>query len=506
MPAGAMPRLRHLPLPVAMLGLAAFGMLLPAAQALALGQDGIAGAFLGSGALALLLALLLALALATRQRRQPAQGLLQGLVLGYLLLPPVLALPLAAALPGLGLSRAWFEMVSALTTTGATLLDPATLPAPLHLWRGLVGWGGGFLVLVAAVGILAGLNLGGFELYAPHAAGRVARLPPQAGAGRDPSDRLAAQVAALAPLYLGLTLALWLALRLAGDPPLVGLLHAMAVLSTSGITPLAGGLAAAPSGHLGEALLLGGLAVALSRRFTPGALPPPAGAGLLHDPELRLGLALVVLVALVIAARHLPELFAGTAAPPGLLRRIWAALFTALSFLTTTGFTAADWGGISAGPGQDAPGLMLIGLAIVGGGVGTAAGGVTLLRLWALLALARREMERLALPDSIGGGGAPARQLRGEGALVAFVFLMLFALTLGAVHLALSALGYGFEQALVLAVAAVATVGPLGGSAADWAALDPGARSVLAMAMVVGRLETLVLLALLVPAAWGARQ
>ena len=56
-------------------------------------------------------------------------------------------------------------MLSCLTTTGATLFDrPQAVPEPLHLWRALVGWAGGLLVLVTAFAILAPLNLGGFEI------------------------------------------------------------------------------------------------------------------------------------------------------------------------------------------------------------------------------------------------------------------------------------------------------------------------------------------------------
>ncbi|MFN4102601.1 MAG: TrkH family potassium uptake protein, partial [Pararhodobacter sp.] len=76
-------------------------------------------------------------------------------------LPLLLALPFAESLPDTGWFNAWWEMVSALTTTGASLYSADLLPAPLHLWRALVGWMGGFFILVAAVAILAPLRVGG---------------------------------------------------------------------------------------------------------------------------------------------------------------------------------------------------------------------------------------------------------------------------------------------------------------------------------------------------------
>ena len=101
-----------------------------------------------------------------------------------MLLPLVLAAPLVALVPAIGLGGAYFEMLSCLTTTGATLFDrPQLLSEPLHLWRALVGWAGGLIVLVAAFAILAPLNLGGFEI------GQAGRRPARAARAAAPSRR-----------------------------------------------------------------------------------------------------------------------------------------------------------------------------------------------------------------------------------------------------------------------------------------------------------------------------
>jgi trk system potassium uptake protein TrkH len=83
---------------------------------------------------------------------------------------------------------------------------------------------------------------------------------------------------------------------------------------------------------------------------------------------------------------------------------------------------------------------------------------------------------------------------------------MLFILTLAAVMLALAATGLGFEQALILSVAALSTTGPLAAMAGEapisYIALSDPAKLILAAAMIIGRIETLVLIALLNPAFW----
>lgn len=507
------PITRHLaalPLPVVLLGLAGGLMLVPALYAAALHEHRVGRVFLHHGLLVLLLTGLLGLATRGGPRRLPVRSQLAGFVAAYLVLPPVLALPLWRALPGSAYGDAWFEMLSCLTTTGATVLDPALVPAPVHLWRGLVGWAGGFLVLVAAAGILSRLNLGGYELFAPRALGRLTATPPQAGPSDDAGWRLQRQARRLLPAYAGFTLALWLGLLLAGDPGLVALMHAMAALSTSGVTPLAG-LAVAPSGMMGEALLVAGLAVALSRRLLPGTVRQGPAVPLWRDPELRLAAALIVLVPLALFLRH--WLTVATTATPNTggapwlaLHALWGALFTSLSYLTTTGMASTAWAEAAHWSGMAAPGFILLGLAMVGGGIATTAGGVTLLRVYALANLAENEIARLVEPAAVVGAARHRHGIHHEGAFVAFVFFMLFALTLGGVNLALAALGLGFEEALVLSIAAISTTGPMAETASivptGWAGLTPAVKAVLAAAMVAGRLETLAVLALILPAAW----
>jgi len=149
---------------------------------------------------------------------------------------------------------------------------------------------------------------------------------------------------------------------------------------------------------------------------------------------------------------------------------------------------------------------VLMGLAVFGGGVATTAGGVKLLRVYALVKHGQREMDKLVSPSSVGGSGQVARRFRREGAYVAWVFFMLFALSIATISMALAFFGLTFEEALVLTIAGLSTTGPLVDVAADkpidLIALAPGAKAILAAAMVLGRLETLAIIALLNPEFW----
>ena len=83
---------------------------------------------------------------------------------------------------------------------------------------------------------------------------------------------------------------------------------------------------------------------------------------------------------------------------------------------------------------------------------------------------------------------------------------MLLLVSIGAVMLALAATGLSFDIALIFAVAALSTTGPLvevaGQTPLSYGALSDPAKVVLGIAMIVGRLETLVFLAVFNPSFW----
>ncbi|EEW25984.1 TrkH family potassium uptake protein [Rhodobacter ferrooxidans] len=500
--------LAQMPLLVILMAIASVVMYLPAAHALALGQFPVARAFFYSGTFLLIITGLVALATASGRWRDDSRNHLVALLAAYLVLPVMLALPFLLAVKDTSFLNSWFEMLSSFTTTGATLYDtPGRLPDTLHLWRALVGWLGGFYVLLMAVAVLAPLNLGGIEVLTGNAPGRGAPGAAQFGHGADASHRIARQAMVLFPAYGGLTLVLWALLALAGETGLVALCHAMATLSTSGISPVAG-LSGSSSGLAGEGLIFLFLIFGVTRRALPGAALFDRDASVFRDPEVRMAMTIVGVVTLVLFLRHwlgAIELAEGQDLP-GFLHALWGAAFTTLSFLTTTGFASTDWVSSRTWSGLGTPGMILLGLAIVGGGVATTAGGVKLLRVYALFRHGERELERLIHPNSVGGSGPAARRLRREGAYVAWVFFVLFALSIGLIMAALSLTGISFEPGLILALSALTTTGPLAQMAGEtpisFADLDSSAKLILGFAMVLGRMETLAILALLAPGNW----
>lgn len=533
------------PLLIQLTVLAALAMLVPAAYASIVNHHVIARNFFYSSLLTLIVTGLIALALAANPPGRQARDTLLSMLAAFTVLPVVLAVPFAQSLPDTGLFNAWWEMVSSLTTTGASLYSADLLPAPLHLWRAMVGWLGGFFMLVAAIAILAPLRVGGFEIMSsPYGRNEQFERLPESSDPREPQSHLSSPdfhtrfndpvyrlfraAQSVLPVYAGLTAGMWLLLLLLGDSSFVALCRAMGTLATSGISPVIGP-AGENSGFAGEFVVFLFLIPALSRRFWPGGGELHATERKRDDPELLMAAALVGLVTIVLFARHFLgaiESAGGDAVGPLSLDDLqkagaafWGGLFSALSYLTTTGWNSSDWQGARAWSGLTSPGLILAGLAMMGGGVATTAGGVKLLRVYALARHGEREMERIIHPSSVSGGGRIARRLRREGAYLAFIFFMLFASSIAVTVGLVSIKQIEFETATILSVAALTNTGPLAaaipltpafdGTAGiasapweGWSGLPVMTKSVLAGAMIVGRLETLAIIALFSPDFW----
>lgn len=495
--------LRQFPAFVVLLMTGAVLMLLPAIHGAQLRQWAVARAFLEHAVFFVLVAVILGLATMNRPVRVPARYFLLTLLLAYVLLPLMLAAPLVGLVPGLGLGEAYFEMLSCLTTTGATLFDrPQGIAEPVHLWRALVGWMGGLLVLVATFAILAPLNLGGFELGA---AGDDRRGIARSGTTGEARHRIARALRVIGPVYAGMTGALFLALVLLGDTPFVALCHAMATLSTSGVSPV-GGLSGSRSGVPGEiaialfllpAVSLRGFGVMSRRRIGPR----------FSDPQIQLMLISVVGITAVLFLRS----FVGAAEinrQDNLLaaaRAIWGSLFTVLSFLTTTGFESRDWRTMQLWSHLPDPGIVLLGVAVMGGGVATTAGGIKLLRLYVLYRHGARELDRLIHPNAVARRGQGDQLISARGARVAFIFLMLFLIAIAVVMYALALTGLGFVRSLGVAVAGLTTTGPamaVLGDGGVYRELTAMGRAIFCAAMIVGRMDVLVIIALFNPVYW----
>lgn len=500
-----MTALRHLPLFLLIMGLFSVSMLVPALYALALDEFHEARSFFYAAVIGLILVCLVGIAISNRPHKPTSMSQLQALLSVFLFLPVILAMPFYESIQTTTFLSAYFEMVSCLSTTGLTLFDPHRLSDAEHLWRSQVAWIGGGIMWVAAAAILAPLSLGGFEVTSRGQPGQPGNLSGQGHEQADTVLRLWRCINTLVPVYAGLTLALAVMLIFLGHSVLDSTILAMSTLSTSGIT---NGGPVLDIGIADEAVICCFLLFGLSRLTFAGDTKAVQRKGIWADAEFRMGMLIVLAVPMVLLVRHwLGALEIGEQQDwLAALRGFWGAFFTAMSFLTTTGFVSADWGTAQSWSGLATPDLILIGLAVLGGGVATTAGGVKLLRVVALYLNGRREIEKLVHPSQMIVPGRSDARIGREGAFIAWVFFMMFALSITGVCLVLGLAGIVFEPAMVLSVATLTNTGPLlnitTSGEIDLIGLAASAKMILSLAMVLGRLEILAIIVVLSAGIW----
>jgi len=388
----------------------------------------------------------------------------------------------------MSLPDAIFESLSALTTTGATVIVGLDhLPPAILFYRQLLQWLGGMGIIVLAVAILPILGVGGMQLYRAETPGPMkdAKLTP----------RITETAKALWYIYLGLTVACALAYFAAGMDLFDAISHSFSTVAIGGFSTHDLSL-----GYFNNPLIE---AIAVVFMFLAGinfslhflAWRHRNAKPYIFDSEFKLYTAVTVGVCLVCGFGLGLTLYQGD-----WLHAFRLGVFQAVSIGTTTGFTTAEF--------QSWPGflpVLLIFASFVGACAGSTGGGIKVIRILLLYKQGRREIQRLIHPNAIitiKMGGRPVNSRVVDAVWGFFVtYIAVFAALL------LSVMATGLDQ--VTAFSAVAAclnnLGPgLGDVSAHYGGLSSTAKMILAFAMVLGRLEIFTLLVLLTPAFWRA--
>ncbi len=442
-----------------------------------------------------------------------ARSGLMALVIFYTAGPLVIAVPLAELIPSFGIVDAYFEMCSALTTTGAsTIRNIDDVPRTIVLWRSLCAGFGGFVSLVAALAIFAPLSIGGFEVK--HILDRPTEKDHRTRIGsdlhidrREAVERAIWAARLLSIPYCGLIVLCMLGLAATGIPAFEALCYALGAVSTTGFKVNAGGIAAYELWAAELVLLIvivpAAIGVAVHMKALRGRL-----RAYREDPECRYMMIAVAVVVAILFLRHwigaietrsTDEFEAG-------LRALWGTVFMAVSYLTTAGFESADWEGATAWSALRTPGIALVGLAIVGGGAASTAGGVKLIRAALLAKHSLNELGRLTRPTEMRPIRSGANRVTQRAMRIVFVFVMLYVLAVVVSALTLTATGMDMIDALMASISVLSNTGPLLPMILDdsnaWTGLADAGKLVLCTGMIVGRMETLAVVALLSPRTW----
>ena len=465
----------------------AAAMTLPALIGLGFGESGLALGFVAAAGITGFAGVtLIVVARGARGRDLRREGVVLA-VLTWVALPVFGALPLVLGGVTAGATDSYFEAMSGLTTTGATVFgDPESLGRSVLFWRGLMQWFGGLATIVVAIVVLSpsGPGRAQFQRLASPLAER---------------DRLSGQVAHAAIavwwIYGALTLACGLALWVAGVPAFDAVCLALSTVSTGGFATTAGSVAAFDNPVAEIVLVFFMLAGAVS--FAAHlSMAQGRWRAYVEAPEARALAILCIVTALIFVLVLVLDL--GMSLGEGLR----VGVFSVVSLATTTGFTNAE-----AAAWPAALPVIAIALVLIGGSSGSTAGGLKLMRLEILFKEGTKELRRLAHPHGVVRIRYGGHALDDDARRAVWSFFIVYVFCFVALALGLAAVGLDFRGALTATAAALANTGPGLELMADsggggYAELPSAAKWLLGLGMLIGRLELFGVLVLLRPGFW----
>ena len=394
--------------------------------------------------------------------------------LAFALDPLVMACPLTAS--GLSYTDALFEAVSGITTTGLTMLNAVHDKSHLFLFtRAWMQWYGGLGFVVLTVALIAQHGLAGRKLVETSGAEILVSTS-------------RAHARGVLVVYLVLTTFAFAMIWAAGLAPFAALAHALAAVSTGGFSPfdesLGGDLPAFVPWAVEFACFLG--AVSFTAYYAALRGKPVA---LWEDVELR---TLALLCALWSAI--LVIWFAAHGL--GLAQALHHGILLAVSAQSTAGFSTMEPASLS-----DLPKGVLILAMLIGGSVGSTAGGAKILRFLLLLRLVQLSLRRASVAEHAVVDMRLGGKVIGDAEFArALLMAALFWAVILVSWLVFLAYGYPALNALFEVVSATATVGLSTGVTSTL--LPTPLKLLLCLDMLAGRLEIMALLVILYPPTW----
>lgn len=379
-----------------------------------------------------------------------------------------------------------FESMSGFTTTGSTILSSVeVLPKSVLFWRATTHWLGGMGIIVLSLAILPLLGVGGMQLFQAEMPGPT-------------KDRLAPRIQDTARIlwgvYLLFTLIEILLLMLGGLDFFDAVCHAFATLATGGFSTHTASVS-----HFGSVYIESVIIFFMFLAGTNFSLHHHALKGRFkiywESEEFRFYLKITALAIVIITAANLYYNIyqsIGTA--------VRTAFFQVVSILTTTGFGTADfeqWPPVCK--------ILLVSLMFIGGCAGSTGGGIKVVRLLLFFKYARLQLRSLIHPRTVGTLKLGNVKVPQE---IMVAILGFFALYVGVILLAsilVTALGVDIVTGTTAVIATLNNIGPglnLVGPTQHFGHLPPLAKLVLTFCMLAGRLELYTVAVLLSPNFW----
>ena len=395
------------------------------------------------------------------------------------------SIPFVLKTDPLTIVNAYFEAVSGLTTTGATIfvnLDNEL--KSILFYRALLQWVGGLGIVVLALALFPILGIGGMQLYRGEASNPVNnnKLRP----------KMAETAKSLWFIYLFLTILCFFCYRFSGMTNFDAVTHAFTTIAIGGFSNYDNSFAYFSNNfiYLFASIFMFLSAMSFSLHFV--AFNKIDISGYFKDKELRFYTTIIfvsfILIFLVLQSTN----------ANGNFDTLILSVFQTISFATTTGFVSTDQSSLPL----FIP-YLLIALAGMGACAGSTGGGLKAIRVYILFRQAKNELKKLIHPSSVIplkiGDNVIDKEI--SDSVWGFVSVYLFALFFGILLILVT--GINIETAFSTIFSCLNNLGPaLGDATENYASLNDASKIILSFTMILGRLEIYTLLVLFTTFFW----
>jgi len=384
---------------------------------------------------------------------------------------------------GMSFVDSFFESMSGITTTGATVISGLNnMPESVLFYRQLLQWMGGMGLIVLAIAVMPLLGIGGGQLYKTEIPGALSdqKLTP----------RIKETAQALWLIYLGLTVVCALLYFAFGMSAFDAISHSLSTVSIGGFSTHDESIGYFNSMSIEVICMVFMLLSALSYALHYFAVYKKKPLKYFHDSELRF---FVSILSIVIGLSLLLSIIVGF--DGGSFREI---LFQSVSIVTTTGFISTDY---SSWP-TSITFLLLIG-AFMGACSGSVGGGIKSWRVLIMINHAKINIMRLVHPNAVVSLKIGSKAVDDKVAESVWGFFSIYVICFMLLLLSLLATGMDFESSFSAIGACLNNLGPgLGQVAETYGSVSNFGKSILALAMILGRLEIFTLLVLFTTVFW----
>lgn len=383
------------------------------------------------------------------------------------------------------LTNAFFEAMSGITSTGATILDDIdSMPQGLLFWRSITQWFGGLGIIIFTIALLPFLGVSGLQMFAAEVSGPTHNKV---------NPRIGITARWIWSIYIGITALLMVLLWLGGMGGFDSICHALTAAGTGGFSTHQESIAFYHSPYIEYVIIvfmfISGINYSLLILFISGRVRRA-----LQDSELKwYGLTVVCATILFTIVLWASQDLEGEEA-------FRNSLFQVVSLQTSTGFTTTDY---MLWPSA-LWGLLLL-IMLVGACAGSTSGGMKCIRVQVLFKVMKNEFKHILHPNAV----LPVRMDKQVAppslvtTVMAFCFLY-FIIIFGS-SIFLSSIGIDFMEAIGCSVSALGNMGPALGSygpSSTWNSMPDAGKWLMSLLMLLGRLEIFTVILLFTPNFW----